>query len=134
MKNSDKVKISVWIEPSLLEEADRMVGEDDSRNRSDFITKAIRAYLGYIYAKDGTSMLPNYFLSSLKAMLSQTDTRFGRMLFKVAVELAMVQNILASIQEIDPVSLERLRGECVKEVKRTNGGFSMEDAMQWQNG
>ena len=134
MKNSDKVKISVWIEPSLLEEADRMVGKDDSRNRSEFITKAIRAYLGYIYAKDGTSMLPNYFLSSLKAMLSQTDTRFGRMLFKVAVELAMVQNILASIQEIDPVSLERLRGECVKEVKRTNGGFTMEDAMQWQNG
>lgn len=134
MKNSDKVKISVWIEPSLLEEADRMVGEDDSRNRSDFITKAIRAYLGYIYAKDGTSMLPNYFLFSLKAMLAQTDTRFGRMLFKVAVELAMVQNILASIQEIDPVSLERLRGECVKEVKRTNGGFTMEDAMQWQNG
>lgn len=134
MKNSDKVKISVWIEPSLLEEADRMVGEDDSRNRSEFITKAIRAYLGYIYAKDGTSMLPNYFLSSLKAMLAQTDTRFGRMLFKVAVELAMVQNILASIQEIDPVSLERLRGECVKEVKRTNGGFTMEDAMQWQNG
>ncbi len=134
MKNSDKVKISVWIEPSLLEEADRMVGKDDSRNRSEFITKAIRAYLGYIYAKDGTSMLPNYFLSSLKAMLAQTDTRFGRMLFKVAVELAMVQNILASIQEIDPVSLERLRGECVKEVKRTNGGFTMEDAMQWQNG
>lgn len=134
MKNSDKVKISVWIEPSLLEEADRMVGKDDSRNRSEFITKAIRAYLGYIYAKDGTSMLPNYFLSSLKAMLAQTDTRFGRMLFKMAVELAMVQNILASIQEIDPVSLERLRGECVKEVKRTNGGFTMEDAMQWQNG
>ena len=134
MKNSDKVKISVWIEPSLLEEADRMVGKDDSRNRSEFITKAIRAYLSYIYAKDGTSMLPNHFLSSLKAMLSQTDTRFGRMLFKVAVELAMVQNILASIQEIDPVSLERLRGECVKEVKRTNGGFTMEDAMQWQNG
>ena len=134
MKKNDKVKISVWIEPTLLEEADRMVGEDDSRNRSEFITKAIRAYLGYIYAKDGTSMLPNYFLSSLKAMLAQTDTRFGRMLFKVAVELAMVQNILASIQEIDPVSLERLRGECVKEVKRTNGGFTMEDAMQWQNG
>ena len=125
MKNSDKVKISVWIEPSLLEEADRMVGKDDSRNRSEFIAKAIRAYLGYIYAKDGTSMLPNYFLSSLKAMLSQTDTRFGRMIFKVAVELAMVQNILASIQEIYPVSLERLRGECVKEVKRTNGGFTM---------
>ena len=134
MKKSDKVKISVWIEPSLLEEVDRMVGTEEYRNRSDFITQAIRAYMGYIYAKDGTSMLPNYCLSSMKAMLSQTDTRFGRMLFKVAVELAMVQNILAAMYEVDPDSLTRLRGECIKEVKRTNGGFSMEDAVAWQSG
>ena len=36
--------------------------------------------------------------------------------------------------EVDPDSLARLRGECIKEVKRTNGGFNMEDAVAWQNG
>ena len=33
---------------------------------------------------------------------------------------------------IDPLSLERLRGDCVKEVKRLNGSFSFEDALDWQ--
>lgn len=56
------------------------------------------------------------------------------MMFKLAVEIAIVQNLIAATQDIDPVSLERLRGECVKEVKRLNGGFSFEDALAWQKG
>lgn len=43
----------------------------------------------------------------------------------MAVEIAIVENLLAASQDIDPLSLERLRGECVKEVKRLNGGFSV---------
>lgn len=57
-----------------------------------------------------------------------------RMLFKLAVEIAILQNLIASAQDIDLPSLERLRGECVKEVKRLNGGFTFEDALAWQKG
>ena len=32
------------------------------------------------------------------------------------------------------VSLERLKGECVKEVKRLNGNFTFRDANDWQKG
>ena len=39
-----------------------------------------------------------------------------------------------SMQDVDDVTLNRLRGECVKEVKRLNGSFSMDDAMRWQRG
>ena len=56
------------------------------------------------------------------------------MLFKLAVEIAIMQNLMASIHDIDPASLERLRGECVKEVKRLDGSFSFEDALEWQKG
>lgn len=52
----------------------------------------------------------------------------------MAVEIAIVENLLAASQDIDPLSLERLRGECVKEVKRLNGGFSFEDTLSWQKG
>ena len=45
----------------------------------------------------------------------------------------MLMNIVAATQEIDKLTLERLRGECVKEVKRLNGAFSMEDAVNWQS-
>ena len=69
---------------------------------------------------------------TLKAIVDNSDNRQNRMMFKLAVEIAIVRNLIAATQDIDPVSLERLRGECVKEVKRLGGGFSFEDALNWQ--
>ena len=55
-----------------------------------------------------------------------------RMMFKIAVELAVMQNVVAATNEIDEVTLNRLRGECVKEVKRLNGSLSFDEALDWQ--
>jgi len=43
-------------------------------------------------------------------------------------------NVIAATHKIDRGTLERLRGECVKEVKRTNGNFTLDDAVDWQEG
>lgn len=45
-----------------------------------------------------------------------------------------MMNVVVANINIDPVSLERLRGECVKEVKRLNDAFSFDDAVSWQKG
>ena len=74
------------------------------------------------------------FLSNMRAIASESDNRMSRMLFKLTVELAMVMNLMAANYEIDPETLEQLRGSCVREVKRLGGSFSMEDAVDWQNG
>ena len=63
-----------------------------------------------------------------------TLRRQARRVFKLAVELAVTMNVVAASQNIDKVSLERLRGECVKEVKRMNGSFTFDDAYDWQKG
>ena len=70
----------------------------------------------------------------MKSIVAESDNRQSRLLFKLAVEIAILQNLIAAINDIDPISLERLRGECVKEVKRLNGSFSFEDAVDWQKG
>ena len=77
-------------------------------------------------------MLPNTFLSAMKGMIAESDTRISRLLFKIAVELAVTMNVVAYDTDIDTVSLERLRGACVNEVKRLNGDFSFNDAYHWQ--
>lgn len=101
---------------------------------SEFIEKAIRFYLSYLSASDDSSLLPNTFLSSMKSIVAESDNRISRLLFKMAVEMAMMMNILAAMDDVDEVTLSRLRGECVKEVKQLNGAFSMEDAVKWQGG
>lgn len=110
------------------------MADDNCDSRSEFIEKAILFYVGYLSSNASKNYLPNVVISTLKSIVSESDNRQNRMIFKLAVELAIVQNLLASVQEVDPVSMERLRSECVKEVKRLNGSFTFEDALSWQQG
>lgn len=128
----DKYKFALWLYPETLDKVKELYKRDGCRTKSQFIEKAIRYYVGHLTADDEVSYLPNALLSNLKSIVLESDNRQNRMLFKLAVEIAMMQNIVASMQEIDPISLDRLRGECVKEVKRLNGAFSYEDAVEWQ--
>ena len=129
-----KVKFPLWAFPETMEKVKELYRRDDCRSQSEFIEKAIRFYVGYLTAEDKSNFLPNMFLSNMRAIAAESDTRICRLLFKMSVEMAMMMNLLAFEYEIDPVVLERLRGECVNEVKRLNGSFSFKDAVEWQRG
>lgn len=128
----DKKKFALWLYPQTLEEISEVYAADNCRSKSEFIEKAVKFYLAHLDAQNESSILPNAFLSAMKGMLSESDKRIGRLLFKLAVELAMTMNVVAAGCNIDRESLARLRGECVQEVKRLNGAFSFEDAYRWQ--
>lgn len=130
----DKIKFAAYLHPETLDKIKELYRGDDCSSKSEFIEKAVRFYIGYLTAEDKSNYLPNMFLSNMRAIASESDNRMSRMLFKLTVELAMVMNLIAANYEIDPETLERLRGSCVREVKRLGGSFSMEDAVDWQNG
>lgn len=130
----NKKKFALWMYPDTLEQVGEIYREANCQSRSEFIEKAVNFYIGYLTSEDKKSYLPSVVTSTLKSIVAESDNRQNRMLFKLAVEIAILQNLVASSQEIDPLSLERLRGECVKEVKRLNGSFSFEDAVEWQKG
>ncbi len=130
----NKKKFALWMYPDTLEKIGEIYREDNCESKSEFIEKAVNFYIGYLTSEDKKSYLPNVVTSTLKSIVAESDNRQNRMLFKLAVEIAIMQNLVASSQDIDRLALERLRGECVKEVKRLNGNFSFEDAVYWQKG
>ena len=130
----NKKKFALWVYPDTLEKVEAIYREDDCESKSEFIEKAICFYIGYLQSADKKGYLPSVVTSTLKSIVAESDNRQNRMLFKLAVEIAIMQNLMASLNEIDPLSLERLRGECVQEVKRLSGGFTFEDALTWQKG
>lgn len=130
----DKRKFALWLYPETLEKIKQLYTEDDCRSKSEFIEKAVQFYINHLTAADDHSMLPNAMLSSMKSIVAESDNRLSRLLFKLAVELAVTMNVVAANSDIDDVSLERLKGECVKEVKRLNGNFTFRDANDWQKG
>ena len=132
-KSVDKKRFTLWLYDDTWAKVKEMYRQDDCRNKSEFIEKAIRFYVGYLTAGSKANYLPNMFLSNMREIVRESDTRQNRMLFKIAVEMAMIENILANLNNFDPVAVERLRGACVEEVKGINGMLRFEDAVDWQD-
>lgn len=128
----DKKKFALYLYPETLDKVKELYRKDDCISKSEFIEKAVRFYIGYLTAENKSSYLPNMFLSNMRSIAAESDNRQSRMLFKLSVEIAMLQNLFAAFHDVDPELLERLRGECVQEVKRLNGSFSLKDAVDWQ--
>ena len=131
---SEKRKFALWATEGTLEKTKAWYKKDNCFSRSEFIEKAIDFYVGYLSSEENESYLPNIVISTLKGLIAESDNKQNRMLFKLAVEISMMMNLMAATQDIDKIALERLRGECVKEVARLNGAFSFEDALDWQKG
>lgn len=128
-----KRRFQLWLKPSTLELADNIYEKDNCSSRSEFIEKAIIFYAGYLSAEDNKQYLPSVITSTLKGIVSESDHRTSGVLFKIVVELAMLQNLIAATNDVDDLIITRLRGECIKEVKKIHGVFSFEKAMDWQS-
>ena len=124
----------MYLQPESMRQVEHWVPLIDCKSKSEFIENAIKFYVGFLMADDGGTYLPNAFLSNMKSIVAEGTNQISKMLFKQSVELAMLMNIIAATQDIDRDTLSRLRGECVKEVKRTNGSFTFRDAVDWQKG
>jgi len=70
----------------------------------------------------------------IEGTISQTETRLARLLFKVAVEMAKLQEMIASVNDMDDETLRKLHIRCVEEVKRINGIISIEDTVKKRRG
>ena len=130
----EKIKFALRIAPETQQLVKELCERDNCQSQNEFIEKAIIFYVGYLSSNDNSQYLPNVVTSTLKSIVAESDNRMSRLIFKLAVELAMTMNIIASSQDIDKMTLTKLRGECVKEVKRLNGSFSFDDAYDWQKG
>ena len=129
---TEKRKFALWISKDTIEKAKKHYKDDNCSSASEFIEKAILFYLGYLSSQENQDYLAQVIPSTVKSIMDESANRMGRLLFKMAVELAVIENILAAVCEVDRQELKRLRGQCVEEIKRTNGMISFEQALQWQ--
>ena len=106
---SEKKKFALWMYPETIEKVESLYRTDGCTSRSEFVEKAIRFYVGFLTAEDPSSFLPNVFLSNMRGIVSESDNRHTSLLFSMAVEIAIMQNVIASMQDIDPDSLKRVK-------------------------
>ncbi|ARP50211.1 MULTISPECIES: hypothetical protein [Eubacteriales] len=130
----NKKKFPLWMYPETRTLIEKWYKQDNCQSQSEFIEKAVRFYCGYISAEDGVRYLPAAITSAMTGMVDSLESRMARLIFKLAVEMSMMMNILAANVDVDEAMLRRLRGKCVNDVKRSVGSVTFEDVVKFQKG
>lgn len=127
----EKTRFALWIDEETLKQVQEHYSNDGCRTQSEFIARAIRFYCGYLTAKKAGDYLPSTVASTLEGVLLMFGDRLGRLLFRLVVEVGMMGRIIASDTAMDSETIERLRAECVRDAKKTNGQISFRDALRF---
>ena len=129
-----KNKITIRISDETLRKCNEGMSMTDCYVRNDFIERSIEFYSGYVSTQTHTDFLASVILESMSGIVKTSENRIARLPFKIAVEMAKLEQMLASINDMDEETMRRLHIRCVNEVKKINGIIKMEDAVRYQRG
>lgn len=130
----EKIKFQMRISPETDRKIKTAMPLANCRSQNEFVEDALRFYCDYLASQDCFSVLLPMLVTAIRATVQNSEDHICRLLFKLAVEMDMMMNILAAGMDIPEEQLRALRGRCVQEVKKTHGMISLDDAVTYQNG
>ena len=131
---NDKVRFQMRISPDTDAKIKESMPLTNCQSKNEFVEEALRFYCGYLSAHNALDVLPPMFVTAIKGAIKDTENRIARLLFKQAVELDMVMNVVAGTMRVDPETVKQLRATCVENVKKTGGTVTFDAAVKYQRG
>lgn len=132
MEQENRLKITVWLKPDVVQRMDGWLRADNCKSRGEFTEKALRFYMGYLATEDTSVFLSRTLVDTLQGIVADSHNRLRSMIFKWCVELNMMGHTIAAHFRADPVDRRELRALAVDEVLRTNGQVSFDHALDVQ--
>lgn len=128
-----KKRYTFRVKDEIMDLVYKWYQDDNCATLNEFIEKAICFYAGYIASERNPNYFPNIVISTMKSIMRDSENRHNRNLFRIAVELSMLMNVMAATHDIPKESLTKLRGDCIDEIKCINGTLSLDTAVNWQS-
>ena len=130
-KNKTK-KVGLYLDDGTYLDVKASYRKDGSRTLTEFMKRAVIYYLGHVNSEFNADYLSPTIMSSVQAASDENTKRITRILFKLAVEMAIMNNLYAASLDLSEEQINILRRECEKEVRKTSGDFNINDAIHWQ--
>lgn len=120
-------RIGLYIDADLLTRCDAAIPMTNARSRSEFICDAIEHYIAVLNAKGSSKVITPALESVIGGKIAGTEDRISRMIFKLAVEIALMNHLNAGRYRYNDQYLDELRDYCVQEVATLNGRMNLAD-------
>lgn len=129
----EKYTLTIRMDSKTEQEIREKMDDAHVRSLNAFVLKAIDFYLGYLRQGKNLNYISPILASSIKSEIKNTEHNLSEIIFKVAVQLSMLTQIVADEKEFYPEYLEKLQKWCAEKVASTNGIISLEDMQSRAN-
>lgn len=127
-------KHTVCINQELWKKAEERYQQYDFRSISELIEQSLEFYLSYRATGEAEIYLTDALNQALRSTVQLTENRLGSILYKMAVEDAMIKQLLVVAARVSPDQVDKLRRHCVDEIKTLNGILSLKDIARQSQG
>ena len=129
-----KSKYSFYLYPSQMEEIKNLMDQANAKSQSEFVSDAIRFYIGYLQQGKNVDYLAPIIAQTIQEEIRNTEKNISQILFKLAVESAMLAELQATQIRVNDEQMEQLRRMCSRIVAENNGIITFEKAVKHQQG
>ena len=116
-----KVRRCFLVEEEDYEEIGELLKISGVESKSEFINKAIIFYSGFCRTKRADLYLLSTFSSALDGIVGVSEERISRLLYKLAVEVAMQNRIIAYDRKFSEEAIDKIREISEDEVREIIG-------------
>ena len=128
-----KYTLTVRMDDKIREEIEEKMDEAHVRSLNAFVLKAIDFYLGYLRQGKNLNYISPILASSIKSEIKGVEHNLSEIIFKMAVQITMLTQVVADDHEFRSEYLEELYRWSAEKVASTNGIISLEDMRQREN-
>ena len=129
-----KTKYAIYLYPSQMEEIKNLMDQANAKSQSEFVSNAIRFYIGYLQQGKNVDYLAPIIAQTIQEEIRSTEKNISQILFKLAVESAMLSELQATQIRVTGEQMEQLRRMCSRIVAENNGIITLEKAVKHQQG
>ena len=126
-------KTAIRFDVELKAEIQNMMSESNATSMADFVRQATEFYIAYLRQKKSIDFLAPLLAQTIKNEIESVEKNISSMLYKLAVEQGIVNNIVACYNGVDGETVRELREMCSREIAENNGIITFEEAMEFQH-
>jgi len=112
------VRRCVNLKQETYDEIDELLVKSQSGNRNEFIEKAVKFYIGFLKTERTESYLLSTFTAVIQGTVNGAEDRIVGMIYKLAVELAMLNRIVAYDRNFAESAIDQIREIAENEIKK----------------
>jgi len=130
MDSENKQRVSFYLDRDLIQRADAYQVAAGCKSRNEFTAAALENYIADMTIKERGDALCEKLAAAIERAVDLEAVKISKGLFRYAVELDVIIQMLANGWDYSPGELHDMRGEAIKNVRRTRGKVRLDELFE----